>query len=99
MDEIVRIYCPNGVFNDCSLGYDGKSLENIMQEIKALQDKKLEQINDLEELLKLSKKIENVEGNVLVFYREMAYEDDPLGDHSDIENDYKIYIQKHYFNR
>ena len=26
------------------------------------------------------------------FYREMVYEDCPMGDHSDIENDFEMYL-------
>lgn len=92
MDDIVRVYCVNGVFNDSSLGYDGKSLREIIQEVNDLKNKEINTVNDLEKLLLFSEKIEEVEGNVMGFYREMAYEDCPMGDHSDIENDFEMYL-------
>ena len=92
MDDIVRVYCVNGVFNDSSLGYDGKSLRVILQEVNDLKNKEIDTVDDLEKLLLFSEKIEEVEGNVMGFYREMAYEDCPMGDHSDIENDFEMYL-------
>ncbi|MDD3138116.1 MAG: DUF4365 domain-containing protein [Lachnospiraceae bacterium] len=94
MDDIVRIYCVNGIFNDSSMGYDGKSLKVIIQEVNDLRNMEIDKIDDLEKLLMLSHKIEEVEGNIMGFYREMAYEDCPMGDHSEIENDFGMYLAR-----
>lgn len=94
MDDIVRIYCVNGVFNDSSMGYDGKSLKVIMQEVNDLTNKEIDKIDDLEKLLMLSQKIEEAKGNIMGFYREMAYEDYPMVDHSEIENDFNMYLAR-----
>lgn len=42
MDDIVRSnYCPDGVFNDKSFGYDGKTLRQVIQEIREIEKLKL----------------------------------------------------------
>lgn len=83
MDEVVRIYCPNGIFNTpFGTGKESKTIYEFKEKISALISRK-----DItyKELFELSKEAFELRGNYLGFLREMVYEDMPLSNHDDIE--------------
>ena len=85
-----RRYCPNGVFYD--KGFSGKSNKSIIdlkEEADYLISKFESDKSDIEILKELElceKELKDIYKHVLGFLLEMVREDDPYGDHSDLEN-------------
>ena len=85
-----RRYCPNGVFYD--KGFSGKSNKSIIdlkEEADYLISKFESDKSDIEILKELElceKELKDIYNHVLGFLLEMVREDDPYGDHSDLEN-------------
>ena len=91
MDDIVRIYCPKGVYKT-EFGADTelKTVIECSEEIRRITSC---ENPTLEDLYKTSKKIFAFRGNLLGFLREMKYEDNPCGNHDDIEEEYTEWLK------
>ena len=85
MDDVVRRYCPNGIFN---AKFSGGANEKTIEECKIELEKYVESDTiSYEKLYELSKEIYEIRRNVLAFLREMVYEDMPFTKHPDIDEE------------
>lgn len=85
MDDVVRVYCPKGIFNtEFSVGVNKKTIKECEAELEQYIE-----TGDVsyEFLYKFSKEIYELRRNLLGFLREMVYEDMPFSDHSDIDEE------------
>ena len=92
MDEIVRTYCLNGIYNTpFGTGNGAKTIEESKEKIDALISR-----NDVtyKELFELSKEVSELRGNFLGFFREMIYEDMPFSNHDDIEKEFNEWLRE-----
>lgn len=89
MDDIVRTYCPKGIFHTpFGTGTGAKTINECKERINTLVSKK-----DItyKELYALSKEIFELRGNLLGFLREMIYEDMPFETHDDIDAEFEMW--------
>lgn len=85
MDDVVRRYCPNGIFNTkFSTGANQKTIKECKLELEQYAESGT---ISYEKLYELSKEIYEIRRNVLGFLREMVYEDMPFTNHSDIDKE------------
>lgn len=92
MDDIVRIYCPQGIFNTpFGTGTGVKTIKECKLKINELISR--ESIT-YKELFDLSKEISELRGNLLGFYREMVYEDMPMSNHDAIEEEFEAWLRE-----
>ena len=85
MDDVVRRYCPNGIFN---AKFSGGANKKTIEECKIELEKYVESDTiSYEKLYELSKEIYEIRRNVLAFLREMVYEDMPFTKHPDIDEE------------
>lgn len=92
MDDIVRRYCPNGIYNTpFGTGKGAKTIKECEEQIKALISR--EDIT-YKELFELSKEVSELRGDFLGFLREMVYEDMPFSNHDDIEEEFNEWMKE-----
>lgn len=97
MTEVVNTYCPNGIY--ATPFGDGKGMQTV-HECKEKIDSLIQNADvSYEELFELSKEVFELKGNYLGFYREMVYEDNPFGNHDDIEKEFDSWIALKRSNR
>lgn len=83
--DVVRRYCPNGIFN---AKFSGGANKKTIEECKIELEKYVESDTiSYEKLYELSKEIYEIRRNVLAFLREMVYEDMPFTKHPDIDEE------------
>lgn len=85
-----RKYCPNGLFDDRNFGNKAdKSIRDLQKEADKLVDMFVNSKDNVELLKKLEiceEELIDLYKNVLAFLYEMECEDDPFGDHSELQN-------------
>lgn len=89
MDDIVRVYCPKGIFHTpFGTGTGAKTINECKEKINTLISQK-----DVtyKELYALSKEIFELRGNLLGFLREMVYEDMPFNNHDDVDAEFEAW--------
>jgi len=92
MNDIVRIYCPEGIFNTpFGTGKGKKTIKECNEKINVLVSRKDITYKDL---FDLSKEISELRGNLLGFLREMVYEDMPFSKHDDIDNEFEKWLNE-----
>ena len=85
MDDVVRQYCPNGIFNTkFSSGANQKTIKECKLELEQYVES---DTISYEKLYQLSKEIYEIRCNILGFLREMVYEDMPFTNHPDIDDE------------
>ncbi|MGN0727571.1 MAG: hypothetical protein ACI4LL_05400, partial [Anaerovoracaceae bacterium] len=85
MDDVVRQYCPNGIYNTkFSIGANKKTIKECKLELEQYAESGT---ISYEKLYEFSKEIHEIRRNVLGFLREMVYEDMPFTNHPDIDNE------------
>lgn len=86
MDDIVRVYCPNGVFNT---PFSTGKRNLTINEFRGVIDNLVKSNNvSYKELYELSKEVSEFRGNFLGFLREMVYEDMPFSNHDNIDQEF-----------
>ena len=84
-DDIVRQYCPNGIFNTkFSSGANEKTIKECKLELEQYVES---DTISYEKLYEFSQEIYEIRCNILGFLREMVYEDMPFTNHSDIDKE------------
>lgn len=84
MDDIVRKWCPNGVFSSTAFSKKNKSIKELRQEMNSLIEefnKNRDDLNYLDKLVECDMDMEDILSNVGGFLYEMACEDNPFGNH------------------
>ena len=90
IDDIVRTYCVNGVFEEpFDAGNGKKTIKDLENEFEALTKK-----DDIDyiQLSNFYKQLFEYKGNIIGYLREMIYEDDPFNEHKDIEDEFNTWL-------
>lgn len=92
MDEIVRYYCPEGIFNTpFGTGKEKSTIREFEKRIHSLISR--EDIT-YKELFELSREVFEFRGDFLGFLREMMYEDDPFNNHDGIDEEFSEWCRE-----
>ncbi len=92
MDDIVRIYCPLGIF-DTPFG-TGEGVKTIKECRGKIENLISQDDITYKELFDLSKEVSELRGNLLGFFLEMAYENMPLANHGAIEKEFMEWLKE-----
>jgi len=84
MNEVVRRWCPEGVFSSTGFSKKNKSIRKLEQEMYSLIEdlhQNKDDLSNLDKLVECDMDMEDILLNVGGFLYEMACEDNPLGNH------------------